>query len=212
MSSLIADRKKVQKNVYKSQSKGGNLGRTKLSGDSKKFEQDMSKGTKTSIKNLERRIKLMQSQNDEDRKRLRKGATTNNKRYQALINKRLEQIKIMQKVIRERSRDDAPKRSKNPPVDKNLDNAGFEGEEARRDKRNDNKDKTVNTKGKSDKEENKRTSMEDFKNKTISDGGPRPDNVNKNKKKRTMMKGTNTNLSKNNYGLNRRTGNYLGQR
>ena len=32
------------------------------------------------------------------------------------------------------------------------------------------------------------------------------------KKKKSMMKGTNTNLAKNNYGLNRKTGNYLGQR
>jgi len=106
----------------------------------------------------------------------------------------------------------SPAQSKEKYSKDDIDDAGPVGKEARRDKRDDNKNKTVNTKGKSDKEENKRTSMKDFKKKTISDGGPRPDNANKKKKKRTMMKGTNTNLSKNNYGLNRKTGNYLGQR
>ena len=53
--------------------------------------------------------------------------------------------------------------------------------------------------------------MKDFKKKTKSDGGPQPDKAKK-KKKKSMMKGTNTNLAKNNYGLNRATGNYLGQR
>ena len=94
------------------------------------------------------------------------------------------------------------------PANKDIDDAGPKGQEARRDKSN---DKKPNTKGKSDKEENKRTSMKDFKKKTKSDGGPQPDKVKK-KKKKSMMKGTNTNLAKNNYGLNRSTGNYLGQR
>ena len=94
------------------------------------------------------------------------------------------------------------------PANKDIDDAGPKGQEARRDKSN---DKKPNTKGKSDKEENKRTSMKDFKKETKSDGGPQPDKVKK-KKKKSMMKGTNTNLAKNNYGLNRKTGNYLGQR
>ena len=94
------------------------------------------------------------------------------------------------------------------PANKDIDDAGPKGQEARRDKSN---DKKPNTKGKSDKEENKRTSMKDFKKETKSDGGPQPDKVKK-KKKKSMMKGTNTNLAKNNYGLNRSTGNYLGQR
>lgn len=94
------------------------------------------------------------------------------------------------------------------PANKDIDDAGPKGQEARRDK---SKDKQSDTKGKSDKEENKRTSMKDFKKKTKSDGGPQPDKVKK-KKKKSMMKGTNTNLAKNNYGLNRKTGNYLGQR
>ena len=93
-------------------------------------------------------------------------------------------------------------------ANKDIDDAGPKGQEARRDKSN---DKKPNTKGKSDKEENKRTSMKDFKKETKSDGGPQPDKVKK-KKKKSMMKGTNTNLAKNNYGLNRKTGNYLGQR
>ena len=60
--------------------------------------------------------------------------------------------------------------------------------------------------------------MKDFKGTNDDAGddrgpiGGKRDDQKKKKKKKSMMKGTNTNLSKNNYGLNRKTGNYLGQR
>lgn len=93
------------------------------------------------------------------------------------------------------------------PANKDIDDAGPKGQEARRDKSN---DKKPNTKGKSDKEENKRTSMKDFKKKTKSDGGPQPDKVKK-KKKKSMMGTNRIGAGKGRYGDDSR-GNYLGQR
>ena len=214
MASLMADRKKVLENQYKSKSmtKGGALDRTKLPGDdNKKKPQDMSKGKNTSIERLQKRIKTLQSQNDAYRKRLRKGSDKSNARFNALIKKNLEQIKMMQNIIRERTRDDAPKKSKNPPVDDRMDSGGPEGEEFRRGGKNQ----------KSSKKESKggdlgRVDMSDFKPKSDDSGddrGPknkkRDDQKKKNKK---SMLGNNRFMSgKGRYG-DIKPGVYKGQR
>jgi len=206
MASLMADRKKVLKNQYKSKSKGGALDRTKLPGDDdKKKPQDMSKGTKTSIARLQRRIKKLQSDNDSYRRRMRDGSDTSNKRFQALIDKNLEQIKIMQNVIRQRTRDDAPKKSKNPPIDDKIDSGGPEGEEARRGKEN----------KKPPKQESKggdlgRVDMSDYKDKDDK----KTESVveqQKKKKKKTMMGSNRFGAGKGRYG-DIKPGVYKGQR
>ena len=199
-------RKKVIKNVYKTKPKGGDKGRTKLPGDDdKKPKQDMSKGKTTDIPRLQKRIKKLQDKNDAHRSRLRKGATKDNATYQALIDKNIEEIKRYQNIIRERTRDDAPKRSKSPPVDPNIDDAGPVGQEARDGKKKKktmlDKDKsTEEKKEKKEEDENTRTSMEDYKPKDK-----------KKKKKKTMLGGNPYMSGKGRYG-DIKPGVYKGQR
>jgi|DEB0MinimDraft_4_1074332.scaffolds.fasta_scaffold00045_40 hypothetical protein len=97
------------------------------------------------------------------------------------------------------------------------DDAGPEGQEERR-KEKESKEKNKNKDNKRaappPKSKNKGPSKSDIMGGKDGPAGPLGGELDKQKKKKkkSMMKGTNTNLSKNNYGLNRRTGNYLGQR
>tara|TARA_R110000824_G_C14962322_1_gene652145 strand:+ start:68 stop:700 length:633 start_codon:yes stop_codon:yes gene_type:complete len=96
---------------------------------------------------------------------------------------------------------------------KGVDNAGPEGQETRRVESN--KAKSLMAKKKDD---NKRTSMKDFKGTNDDAGddrgpiGGKRDDQKKKKKKKSMLGKNRVGAGKGRYGDNRKTGNYYGQR
>ena len=204
------------------QQKGGEAKRQKEL-KSKKREQQINRIAKNRkrLKDAQARLNALKNPKTALEKKQAKDNLGEVRRLEALIKELKKRLGMKEDASTDKKKDTKPMAKEQPNTKRGegVDDAGPAGQEARRKETEEankliKKDKDKKRAAPPPKSKKQGPSSSDIMGGKDGPSGPLGGELDKQrkKKKRSMMKGTNTNLSKNNYGLNRRTGNYLGQR